>query len=201
MADRDGEAAGGARAGLPSFGELVRVFAQIGVLSFGGPAGQIALMHRVLVEERTWIEPGRYLNALNFCMLLPGPEAMQLATYVGWSLHGVRGGLAAGLLVVVPGALVVLALSMVYAAFGQVPAIAALFVGVKAAVLAIVVEALLRISRRSLRDATEWVIAGLAFAGIFVFSVPFPVIVLAAALVGFFRPSAAPGAVVRREAY
>jgi chromate transporter len=180
-------AAAATETAAPSFGELVAVFARIGVLSFGGPAGQIALMHRVLVEERKWIDPGRYLNALNFCMLLPGPEAMQLATYVGWRLHGMKGGLAAGLLFVVPGALVILALSMVYAAFGQVPAIAALFVGVKAAVLAIVVEALLRIARRSLRDATEWVIAGLAFVGIFFLAVPFPLIVLSAAVIGFLR--------------
>ena len=188
-------------AAAPSFGALVGVFARIGLLSFGGPAGQIALMHRVLVEERKWLDAGRYLNALNFCMLLPGPEAMQLATYVGWRLHGVKGGLAAGLLFVVPGALVVLALSMGYAAFGQVPAVAALFVGVKAAVLAIVVEALLRISRRSLRDATEWLIAGAAFIAIFVFSVPFPLIVLAAALIGFFRSAGGHAAPALRGEY
>jgi chromate transporter len=144
-------------------------------------------MHRVLVDERKWIDERRYLNALNFCMLLPGPEAMQLATYVGWRLHGTKGGLAAGLLFVVPGALVVLALSMIYAAFGKVPAVEALFVGVKAAVLAIVVEALLRIARRSLKDAAEWWLAGVAFVAIFFFSLPFPLIVLAAALFGFTR--------------
>ena len=117
-------------------------------------------MHRVLVEERKWIDEPRILNALNFCMLLPGPEAMQLATYVGWRLHGMKGGLAAGLLFVVPGALVVLALSMLYAAFGKLPAVEALFVGVKAAVLAIVVEALLRIARRSLKDSVDWIDCG-----------------------------------------
>ena len=142
-------------------------------------------MHRVLVEERKWIDEPRYLNALNFCMLLPGPEAMQLATYVGWRLHGVKGGLAAGLLFVLPGALVVLALSMLYAAFGKLPVAEALFVGIKAAVLAIVVEALLRIARRSLKGNVEWLIAGAAFVAIFFLAVPFPLIVLAAALVGF----------------
>lgn len=171
----------------PSFARLLRVFARIGLISFGGPAGQIALMHRVLVDEERWIDERSYLNALNFCMLLPGPEAMQLATYVGWRLHGTAGGLAAGLLFVIPGALVVLALSMIYAAFGNVPLVSALFLGIKAAVLAIVMEALLRISRRSLRDGVEWLIAALAFIGVFFFSVPFPVIVLAAALIGFVR--------------
>jgi chromate transporter len=171
----------------PTFREALRVWTRIGLLSFGGPAGQIALMHRVLVEEKKWIGEPRYLNALNFCMLLPGPEAMQLATYVGWRLHGTKGGLAAGLLFVVPGALVVLALSMIYAAFGKVPSVEALFFGVKAAVLAIVVEALLRIARRSLKDWAEWWLAGLAFVGIFFFAVPFPLIVLAAAIFGFMR--------------
>ena len=122
----------------PTFAEALRVWAKIGVLSFGGPAGQIALMHRVLVDEKRWIDERQFLPALNFCMLLPGPEAMQLATYVGWRLHGVRGGLAAGLLFVLPGALLMLALALLYAAFGQLPISEALFTGVKAAVLAIV---------------------------------------------------------------
>jgi chromate transporter len=176
----------------PTYREALKVWTRIGLLSFGGPAGQIALMHRELVDERKWIDEPRYLNALNFCMLLPGPEAMQLATYVGWRLHGLKGGLTAGLLFVLPGALVVLALSMLYAAFGNLPLVEAVFVGVKAAVLAIVVEALLRIARRSLRDSVEWVIAGLAFVGIFFLSVPFPIIVLAAALVGFARGRGSP---------
>jgi chromate transporter len=171
----------------PSFREALRVWASIGLTSFGGPAGQIALMHRVLVDEKKWIDEPRYLNALNFCMLLPGPEAMQLATYVGWRLHGVKGGLAAGLLFVLPGALVVLALSMLYAAFGRLPLVEALFVGIKAAVLAIVVEALLRIARRSLKDGAKWIIAGAAFVAIFFLAVPFPLIVLGAAIVGFLR--------------
>ncbi len=183
----------------PTFREALRVWARIGVLSFGGPAGQIALMHRELVEERKWIDEPRYLNALNFCMLLPGPEAMQLATYVGWRLHGVKGGLAAGLLFVLPGAAVILALSTFYAAFGNVPLVEALFLGVKAAVLAIVVEALLRIARRSLADRTAWLIAGAAFAAIYFAAVPFPLIVIAAAVLGFLRgagsatPPLAPG--------
>ena len=176
----------------PTYAEALKVWARIGLLSFGGPAGQIALMHRELVEERKWIDEGRYLNALNFCMLLPGPEAMQLATYVGWRLHGLKGGLTAGLLFVVPGALVVLALSMLYAAFGKLPLVEAVFIGIKAAVLAIVVEALLRIARRSLKDGVEWAIAGAAFVAIFFLAVPFPLIVLAAALIGFARGGDAP---------
>jgi chromate transporter len=147
----------------PSFAELLRVFGNIGLLSFGGPAAQIALMHRVLVDERKWLDEETYLSALNFCMLLPGPEAMQLATYAGWRLHGFKGGLAAGLLFVVPGALVVLVLTMIYAAFGHVPLVQALFVGVKAAVLVIVVEALLRVARRALKLPAHWLIAGCAF--------------------------------------
>ena len=139
----------------PTFQEALAVWAKIGVLSFGGPAGQIALMHRVLVEERRWIAEDRYLHALNFCMLLPGPEAMQLATYVGWRLHGTLGGLAAGLLFVLPGAIVVLGLSIAYAYFGRVPIIEAAFLGIKAAVLVIVIEALLRVARRALRGPAD----------------------------------------------
>jgi chromate transporter len=171
----------------PTFAEALRVWLKIGLLSFGGPAGQIALMHKVLVDEKKWIDEPRYLSALNFCMLLPGPEAMQLATYVGWRLHGLKGGLAAGLLFVIPGALVVLALSMAYAAFGKLPIAEALFIGVKAAVLAIVVEALLRVAKRALKGRVDWMIAGAAFVAIFACQVPFPIIVLAAALFGFWR--------------
>lgn len=173
--------------GTPSFGEALATWAKIGILSFGGPAGQIALMHRVLVDEKKWLDEKRYLAALNFCMLLPGPEAMQLATYAGWSLHGWRGGLAAGTLFVLPGAVVVLILSMIYAAFGQVPMVAALFFGIKAAVLAIVIEALLRVAKRALKHVSDWWIAGLAFLALYVFAIPFPLIILAAALFGFFR--------------
>ncbi len=171
----------------PSFAEAARVFARIGLLSFGGPAGQMALMHRELVERRGWLCEARYLHALNFCMLLPGPEAMQLATYAGWLLHGVRGGLVAGLLFVLPGAALVLALSILYALIGDVALVEALFLGVKAAVLVIVVEALLKIGRRALTDRGSVLIAVAAFLAITLAAVPFPVIVLAALLVGAVR--------------
>jgi chromate transporter len=171
----------------PRFAEALTVWARIGFLSFGGPAGQIALMHRVLVDEKRWIDEQRFLAGLNFCMLLPGPEAMQLATYIGWRLHGVRGGLAAGLLFVLPGAVFMLGLALSYAAFGKLPRVEALFTGIKAAVLAIVVEALIRVGRRALKGWADWCIAGAAFGAIFLLAVPFPVIVLAAALVGFAR--------------
>lgn len=179
----------------PSFREALATFARIGVLSFGGPSAQIALMHRVVVDEKKWLDEPHYLSALSFCMLLPGPEAMQLATYVGWRLHGFAGGLAAGLLFVLPGALIVLALSMVYAAFGNVPVVEALFFGIKAAVLVIVVEALMRIARRALKRREHWIIAALSFVAIFFLAAPFPLLVLAAALYGFLRGSAAAGAV------
>jgi chromate transporter len=169
----------------PSLREALPVWAKIGVLSFGGPAGQIALMHRVLVEERGWIDQKRFLHALNFCMLLPGPEAMQLATYVGWRLHGTRGGLAAGLLFVIPGALVVLALTIAYALYGHLTIVETAFIGIKAAVLVIVIEALLRVSRRALHRHHDWLIAAAAFVAIFFFDAPFPLIIACAALVGF----------------
>ena len=171
----------------PTFGEALTVWARIGCLSFGGPAGQIALMHREIVEERQWLSEKDYLAALNFCMLLPGPEAMQLATYAGWRLHGVKGGLAAGLLFVLPGAAIVLTLSMLYGAFGNLPWIAAIFYGVKAAVLAIVIEALLRVARRALKSNVDWLIAGLAFLALFAFGLPFPLVIIAAAMLGFVR--------------
>jgi chromate transporter len=188
-----------APAPAPSFEDAFRTFARIGLLSFGGPSAQIALMHRVIVDEKKWLDEQHYLSALSFCMLLPGPEAMQLATYVGWRLHGFVGGLAAGLLFVLPGALVVLALSMIYAAFGNVPLVEALFFGIKAAVLVIVIEALLRIARRALHLPEHWLIAALSFVAIFVFAAPFPLVVLAAALIGFFRVPAA--AVAAQAAY
>lgn len=192
----------------PSFRDVLGVFARIGVLSFGGPAGQIALMHRTLVDERGWLDEKTYLTALNFCMLLPGPEAMQLATYAGWRLHGVKGGLAAGLLFVLPGALVILALGLGYAFFGQVPVVEALFLGIKAAVLAIVVQALVRLARRALHVRSEWMLAGAAFVALFLFDVPFPFIVAGAFLFGFMTASsegdgdvlrAAPAAVPIRQ--
>lgn len=176
----------------PTFQEALAVWAKIGVLSFGGPAGQIALMHRVLVEEQRWIGEERFLHALNFCMLLPGPEAMQLATYVGWRLHRTAGGLAAGLLFVLPGAFVVLALSIAYAFYGQVPVVETAFLGIKAAVLMIVVEALLRVAHRALRGPYHVAIAVAAFVAIFFFAAPFPFIIAGAALIGFLLPHAIP---------
>jgi chromate transporter len=139
--------------------ELTRTFAKIGCLSFGGPAAQIALMHRVILDEKKWVTEPDYLRALSFCMLLPGPEAMQLATWIGWRMHGVKGGLIAGGLFVLPGALVVLTLSLIYAAFGELPLVAALFTGVQAAVIAIVIEALIRVSKRALKSREAYVIA------------------------------------------
>jgi chromate transporter len=171
----------------PSLGELTRTFARIGCLSFGGPAAQIALMHRVILDEKKWVAEADYLRALSFCMLLPGPEAMQVATWIGWRLHGVRGGLIAGGLFVLPGALVVLGLSLIYAGFGNLPLIAALFTGVQAAVIAIVIEALIRVSKRALKTREAHVIAVAAFAGLFFFKLPFPLIILAAGLWGFLR--------------
>jgi chromate transporter len=168
----------------PDFNELVRVFARIGCLSFGGPAGQIALMHRELVDERKWVEEEQYLSALNFCHLLPGPEAQQLAAWIGWRLHGVKGGLAAGLLFVIPGALVILALSILYAYAANLNWFAALFLGIKAAVLAIVVQALIRIGGRALNTRLKQVVAGIAFTALFFFDLPFPVVVLGAGVVG-----------------
>lgn len=174
----------------PSFAELVRVSARIGWLSFGGPAGQIALMHRELVEERQWIGEAQFLHALNFCHLLPGPEAQQLATYIGWRLHGVRGGLAAGLLFVLPGALVMLALGFAYVLAAQLDWFAALFLGVKAAVIAIVVQALLRVGGRALTTGFRKAIALAAFVALFAFAAPFPLVVLAAAVAGALAPAA-----------
>ncbi len=189
-----GSAAAVATAAAPSLSEAVGVWARIGLLSFGGPAAQIALMHRIIVEERKWLSEALYLSALSFCMLLPGPEAMQLATYAGWRLHGVRGGLAAGLLFVLPGAVVVLALALLYAAFGRLPEVEALFLGIKSAVLVIVVEALLRISRRALVRTEHWAIAGISFIAIFFLALPFPLIILGAALFGMLRGSGGPSA-------
>ena len=172
-----------------TFNEALKVWARIGCLSFGGPAGQIALMHREIVDDRKWLSEKEYLSALNFCMLLPGPEAMQLATYAGWKLHGVRGGLAAGLLFVLPGAAVVLALTMLYASFGKLPLVDAIFYGIKAAVLAIVIEALLRVAKRALKTNADWVIAALAFLALYCFALPFPIVIIAAAIIGFIRSS------------
>jgi chromate transporter len=171
---------------LPTFREAFGVWAKVGLLSFGGPAGQIALMHRMLVDEKRWIGEQRFLHALSYCMLLPGPEAQQLATYIGWLLHGTRGGLVAGILFVLPGAIVMLVLSAIYALFHDIPVIAALFLGVKAVVLAIVIEAILRIGRRALKNRVAVAIAVAAFIGIYVLHIPFPLIVLGAGIIGWF---------------
>jgi chromate transporter len=175
---------------FPTYAEAVRVWFRIGCLSFGGPAGQIALMHREVVDERHWVSDARFLHALNFCTLLPGPEATQLATYLGWLLHGVKGGVAGGLLFILPGVAVMLALSIVYATLGEVPLVAALFFGLKCAVLVLVVEALLRVARRALHGAVPWALAVAAFVALFAFRLPFPLVVLAAALLGFAMPKA-----------
>ena len=171
----------------PSLWECFRVFLGIGLLSFGGPAAQIALMHREIVDERNWLSENEYLDALSFCMLLPGPEAMQICTYAGWKLHGVVGGLVGGLLFVLPGATVILVLGVVYALLGDVPLVNALFLGVKAAVIVIVIEALVKISRRALHNPGHWIIAGLSFIAIFFLALPFPLIIAAAAAYGFFQ--------------
>src|SRR5216684_439688 len=168
-----------------SLHDAFRVWLRVAMLSFGGPAGQIAVMHRILVEEKRWISESRFLHALNYCMLLPGPEAQQLATYIGWLMHRTLGGIMAGVLFVVPGIIAIMALSYVYAAYGNVPVIVALFFGLKAAVLAIVLEAVFRIGKRSLKNNAMIVLAAAAFVGIFFFNVPFPIIIFGAALIGF----------------
>jgi chromate transporter len=168
----------------PDLPTLFSVFLRIGLLSFGGPAAQIALMHRMLVDERGWLTEKQFLNALSFCMLLPGPEAMQLATYAGWRLRGVAGGLIAGLLFVLPGALVIFALALLYVTYGDLPVVSTLFLGVQAVAVVIVIEALLKVSKRALQGLSHWVLAGLAFVAIFFFAVPFPIIIVAAGVYG-----------------
>jgi chromate transporter len=174
----------------PRHGVTVReafwVWLRVALLSFGGPAGQIAVMHRIIVEEKKWIGETRFLHALNYCMLLPGPEAQQLATYIGWLMHRTIGGLIAGVLFVVPGLIAIMVLSWLYAALGSIGIVQALFFGLKAAVLAIVLEAVIRIGKRSLRNSTMVALAAIAFFAIFVIGVPFPWIVVSAGLIGFF---------------
>jgi chromate transporter len=169
-----------------TYSEAVRVWIRVAALSFGGPAGQIAVMHRILVEEKRWIGDARFLHALNYCMLLPGPEAQQLAVYIGWLLHRTKGGLTAGLLFILPGFVSIMALSFVYAAWGSVGAVAALFFGMKAAVLAVVIEAVQRVGKRSLTSGAMRSVAVAAFVAVFVFDVPFPLVVLTAGLLGYF---------------
>lgn len=174
-----------ARPPYPTLAEATRIWARIGLLSFGGPAGQIALMHRILVEEQKWLGERRFLHALNYCMLLPGPEAQQLAVYIGWLMHRTPGGIIAGLLFVLPGMVAIMGLSWIYAIWGNVGPVEGMFFGLKAAVLAIVVQAVIRIGRRALGNGAMLLIAAASFLAIFVFGVPFPLIVLAAGLIGY----------------
>jgi chromate transporter len=169
-----------------AFGEAFLVWTRIALLSFGGPAGQIAVMHRILVEEKNWISESRFLHALNYCMLLPGPEAQQLAIYIGWLLHRTAGGVMAGVLFIVPGIVSIMALSIIYAAYGNVGVVEALFFGLKAAVLAIVIQAVVRVGKHALRNPIMIGLAAAAFVAIFFFNVPFPLIILAAGMIGFF---------------
>jgi chromate transporter len=169
-----------------SLGEAFWVWLRVALLSFGGPAGQIAVMHRILVEEKNWISESRFLHALNYCMLLPGPEAQQLATYIGWLLHRTAGGIMAGGLFILPGIIAIMGLSYVYAAFGNVGFIEALFFGLKAAVLAIVIQAVVRVGKRALRNRVMVALAAIAFIAIFFFSIPFPIIIIGAGVIGYF---------------
>ena len=184
QADAQNEPTTSSPSSKPSLSELFAVFGKIGLISFGGPAGQIALMHRILVDEKRWISDARFLHALNYCMLLPGPEAQQLATYTGWLLQGWRGGVLAGLLFILPGFFVICALSVAYALFQSENWFEVLFFGLKAAVLAIVIQALVRLAGRALKTPLAISIAALAFVAIYVFAVPFPLIILVAAIVG-----------------
>ena len=168
-----------------SLGEAFRVWGRVALLSFGGPTAQIAVMHRILVDEKHWVSETRFLYALNYCMLLPGPEAKQLAVYIGWLMNRTIGGIMAGSLFVVPGIISIMALSYVYAIYGTVPVVVALFFGLKAAVLAIVIEPVVRIGKRALRNNAMRLLAAAAFVGIFFLAIPFPIIIVAAALIGF----------------
>ena len=176
----------------PSLSELTIASFRIGCLGFGGPAGQIALMHRIFVDEKKWIGEDEYLHALNYCTLLPGPEAQQLATYAGWQLHGVRGGTIAGALFVLPGALLVFGLTWLYATLGTTPIVGALFYGIKAAVIGFILEALWKVGKRALKTRTDLVIAVLAFLGLFLFALPFPLVIGAAAAFGLARSLTSP---------
>src|SRR5213076_931545 len=168
-----------------SLGRALQVWLRVAALSFGGPAGQIAVMHRIIVDEKKWVGESRFLHALSYCMLLHGPGAQQLATYIGWLMHRWPGAVSAGGLFVVPGVIAIMALSWIYAAFGNVPTVAALFFGLKAAVLAIVLQAVHRVGSRALKSQPMLALAALAFIGIFFLDVPFPLIVLAAGIIGF----------------
>jgi chromate transporter len=191
--------AGAPGAASVRFAEAVRTWVRVGLLSFGGPAGQIAVMHRILVEEKRWVSEQQFLHALNYCMLLPGPEAQQLATYIGWLLHRVRGGLAAGVLFVLPGFVAILLLSVLYAGFQDTTTVQALFFGLKPAVVAIVVQAVLRIGSRALKSGMLITLAAAAFLGIFFFDVPFPLIVILAAAAGYFGHRVLPASFLANE--
>lgn len=173
--------------------DMLRAFGRIGLLSFGGPAAQIAIMHEELVERRQWLSEDQFLRALSLCMLLPGPEAMQLATYAGWRLRGLWGGLLAGLLFVVPGALVIFVLAFAYISYGQIPLVQAAFVGIKAAVIIVVLQALLRLGNKALANTSAWILAALAFVALFAFGLPFPLIIGVAAAYGYLTSKAAAG--------
>jgi chromate transporter len=173
-----------------SLSEAFRVWLRVALLSFGGPAGQIAVMHRILVEEKNWISESRFLHALNYCMLLPGPEAQQLATYIGWLLHRTAGGIMAGGLFILPGVISIMALSYIYAGYGNVSFVEALFFGLKAAVLAIVIQAVVRVGKRALRNRIMIALAAVAFIAIFFFNVPFPIIIIAAGAIGYIGAKA-----------
>ncbi|UWQ80792.1 chromate efflux transporter [Leisingera sp. S132] len=174
----------------PAWTEMLRVFGRIGVLSFGGPAAQIAVMHKELVEDRPWLSEESFLRGLSFCMLLPGPEAMQLATYTGWRMRGTAGGLLAGLLFVLPGAAVIAALVWLYALYGTLPAVQSAFLGVKAAVVVIILQAMRRLAGKALKQPLDWALAGFGFAALFLLNLPFPLVVLAAACIGLMRKDA-----------
>ncbi|WP_299041712.1 chromate efflux transporter [uncultured Tateyamaria sp.] len=179
-----------------NWSELTRVFGRIGLMSFGGPAAQIALMHDALVRREKWLTEDQYLRALSLCMLLPGPEAMQLATYAGWRLRGITGGLLAGALFVIPGAMIILGLALAYVRFGDVPLVQAAFLGIKAAVIIVVLQALMRLGQKALHGSAAWALAGLAFVALFVFGIPFPIVVVMAGLYGAATASPMPDAPV-----
>ena len=179
----------------PTFSEAFRFWLKLGFISFGGPSGQIAIMHQELVEKKRWMSEARFLHALNYCMLLPGPEAQQLATYIGWLLHKTRGGVVAGALFVIPSMFILWILSVVYVTYGSVPWVTAVFYGLKPAVLAIVASAVIRIGSKALKNEVMWSIAGIAFVAIYFLRVPFPIIILAAAVIGFV------GGKVRRDKF
>jgi chromate transporter len=184
----------------PTFSEAFRFWLKLGFISFGGPAGQIAIMHQFLVDEKKWISDSRFMHGLNYCMILPGPEAQQLATYIGWLLHGVRGGLVAGILFILPSLFILLGLSIVYVTFGKIEWVASLFYGLKPAVIAIVILALIKIGKKSLLTNFHFLVALGSFVAIFFFNVPFPLIIIASLLIGAIAQKFIPGLMVKSKA-